>query len=133
MFLVVLALVAAACQSSDGDDAPGAIACNVFHRDTPGQQFARGEVSVDVDRPGAEARVEAGRVTVRIVAGREQGTAGSLAVAVLDHDERELARGLYQFQDDVRDQFAGGHGFTGLVSWLDPATGAEVQYFCGRA
>jgi hypothetical protein len=31
----------------------------------------------------------------------------------------------------LRDQFIGGHGFTGLAYVFHPASGGEIQYFCG--
>jgi hypothetical protein len=39
---------------------------------------------------------------------------------------------LYQFipEAELRDQFAGGHGFTGLTYVHHPTSSAELQYFC---
>ena len=64
----------------------------------------------------------------------DAGEGQSLSIVVSDSDTgAELARGLYQFdrQAGVRDQFIGGHGFTGLAYVFHPASGSEIQYFCG--
>ena len=43
-----------------------------------------------------------------------------------------LASQLYQFSQDSgpQNQFAGGHGFTGLHYTYHPTSGAELQYWC---
>jgi hypothetical protein len=44
----------------------------------------------------------------------------------------QVASTLYQFSasQPPRNQFAGGHGFTGLVYAFHPTTRAELQYWC---
>jgi len=44
----------------------------------------------------------------------------------------EITKHLYQFdgQNQPRNQFIGGHGFTGLTYVFHPASSAELQYFC---
>lgn len=46
--------------------------------------------------------------------------------------QKVLAVQLYQLPADEGpvDQFVGGHGFTGLNYVYDPASGAELQYWC---
>lgn len=45
---------------------------------------------------------------------------------------REITRTLYQLDrsEAPKNNFGGGHGFTGLVYVNDPASPAELQYFC---
>jgi hypothetical protein len=126
--LAALAL-AAGCGGEDGGRAaPAAVVCEVHGRETAGAQLRGGPVTLRL--PADEEVIERGGVSVRLLASTERGTAGAIVVAVLDGEGRERARGLYQLGEQVEDQFAGGHGFTGLVAWSDPETGAEIQFFC---
>jgi hypothetical protein len=100
----------------------------VYVRDAQGERRRHEQVTLRFPRD--EAVVEREDGTVRLLTATEEGTAGSLAVIVLNGRGDELARGLYQVSDTLADQFGGGHGFTGLVIWRDPATGAEVQFYC---
>jgi hypothetical protein len=57
----------------------------------------------------------------------------SLVVSVIATDmERQVTQQLYQFLPDEgpHNQFAGGHGFTGLAYLYHPLSAAELQYFC---
>ena len=61
------------------------------------------------------------------------GEGQSLSIVVSNSTTgAELTRGLYQLDPQIglRDQFIGGHGFTGLAYVYHPASGSEVQYFC---
>ncbi len=55
---------------------------------------------------------------------------GDLAIEVADSLGRPVSRQLYQIWEGPTENFGGDTGFTGLVYVNDPATGAEVQYFC---
>jgi hypothetical protein len=57
----------------------------------------------------------------------------ALSIAILDRESGdEIFRQLYQFdpQNPVKNQFIGGHGFTGLNYVFQPGSSAEIQYFC---
>jgi hypothetical protein len=127
--LLLLASVTTACS---GDPAhTNVIDCHVFYREAAGERRQSKQVSVGV---GARSEKVArfGRVSVHVISGKEEGTSGSLVVAVREARQRELARGHYQFADELRNQFTGRHGFTGLVIWGEPTTGEEVQFYCNR-
>lgn len=129
MTLLLLASIASSCSS---DLAPAnVIDCHVFYREAAGERRQSRQVSVGVGSR-SETVIRAGRFTVHVISSKEEGTSGALVVAVRDARQRELARGLYQFAGELRNQFAGRHGFTGLVVWAAPATGEEVQFYCNR-
>jgi hypothetical protein len=130
-FGVVSILVALLAACTNGGSDARSLTCNIYGRDTPGQRL-RGE-RVTLNFPRDRAVLKHGSATVHLTTLTEEGTAGSLVVAIVDEAKRELARGHYQLKEEVRDQFGGGHGFTGLVIWRNPATGAEIQYYCGAA
>ena len=69
-----------------------------------------------------------------LAAGPFEGPARSIQVFPTGSSD-PLARTLYQLPrtQPLRDQFIGGHGFTGLVFVQDPTSGAEIQYFCSLA
>jgi hypothetical protein len=123
--LSLLVVLASSCGGAGG--AAQSVACDVFGRGATGENL-RGE-QVTLELPRDEAVIDRPEATVKLTTLTEEGTNGSLVVAILD-GQREMARGHYQFGDETRNQFRGGHGFTGLVTWRDPATGAEIQYFC---
>ena len=129
MAMLLLALVTSSCSG----DVPAAnvIDCHVSYREAEGEGLQSRDVSVGVGSR-SETAIRLRRVTVHVISLREEGTSGSLVVAVRDARQRELARGHYQFGDEVRNQFTGQHGFTGLVIWRAPETGEEVQFYCDR-
>ena len=63
---------------------------------------------------------------LRRMSGEEEGR--SLSIRVTDGD-RVVTSDLYQLGKSLRDQFAGGHGFTGLRDAYG-ADGSEVQWWC---
>ena len=129
MALLLLASVTSAC-SGDLADA-NVIDCHVSYREAAGERRQSRQVSVGVGAR-SEKVIRFGRVTVHVISSEEEGSSGSLVVAVRDARQRELARGHYQFADELRNQFTGRHGFTGLVIWGEPTTGEEVQFYCNR-
>lgn len=126
MALSLLVVLASSCGGA-GEAAESAT-CDVYGREEQGENL-RGE-QVTLEFPRDEAVLERDAATVRLTTLTEEGTNGSLVVAIVDEQERELARGHYQLGDETRNQFRGDHGFTGLVTWRDPATGAEIQFYC---
>lgn len=50
-------------------------------------------------------------------------------------DDEVIVTQLFQLPQDATpaNQFAGGHGFTGLTYAYDPTSGAELQYWCEAA
>ena len=126
---LLLASVASACSGGPAD--ANVIDCHVFYREAAGERRQSRQVSVGVGAR-SEKVIRFGRVTVHVISSEEEGSSGSLVVAVRDARQRELARGHYQFADELRNQFTGRHGFTGLVIWGEPTTGEEVQFYCNR-
>ena len=54
-----------------------------------------------------------------------------LAIDVLDlKTDKAICRHVYQFGKDVKNQFVGDHGFSGLIHVFHPQSGAELQFFC---
>ena len=60
-----------------------------------------------------------------------EGRALSIVVVNIETDA-EIIRQLYQFdsQNPVKNQFMGGHGFTGLNYVFKPKATDEIQYYC---
>jgi len=63
--------------------------------------------------------------------GRQTEEGGSFNISAIV-DDKPLASWLYQFDpaDPPRDQFWGGHGFTGLVYLTHPTEGGDYQFYC---
>ena len=133
----------AACSSTagqgDADKAgtiPEDITCEVFYRPAPGASFDESTLTLSTagDQSANKASAEFDDMRVETTFISDVGEGQSLSIAVTDLTTgAELTRGLYQFdsQAGLRDQFVGGHGFTGLAYVFHPNGDSEIQYFCG--
>lgn len=130
ILVAAVATTLAGCGSGDGTEVklPERISCRVSVQPPVGRRVER---TVAVTRArGVDFRV-AGQKFRAALFSEGAAAAESLSfVIALEDGGHDLASGLYQFGPDTQNQFAGGHGFTGLVRWVDPESGAEVQYFC---
>ena len=141
-------LLLAACGGGDNGDAdttqpvsPPDLTCHVAYRPAVTQPIQQ---ELDIDLPAdPDAGITApqrhlafDRLTLDATydAGPFEGPALSIQVFPTGSAD-PLARTLYQLPrtQPLRDQFLGGHGFTGLVFVQDPTSGAEIQYFCSLA
>ncbi|MGE3962059.1 MAG: hypothetical protein AB7F65_10290 [Dehalococcoidia bacterium] len=135
---LALAALLVACDSDGSDDAAGdvdasAIVCSAAYR------VSQQEPLTEVDTlrfEDADAEQSLPYIYLELHGafsdGREDGER-SLRVWVTRTAEPEpLVTHLYQLPEDgwPRDQFVGGHGFTGLNYAYDPVSGAELQYWC---
>jgi hypothetical protein len=112
-----------------------AIECTVFYRPAPtaaGQAQSQERI-VSLAQSGDQKTVAMGNLEWRAQTTEDSFEGRSLVISIQNLDtERQLAQQLYQFLpgEGPRNQFAGGHGFTGLTYIYAPASTAELQYFC---
>ena len=111
--------------------AEAVIACEVYYRAAAGGALEPGSdliFSGENEEQSApfDDLLFSGRYTV------DAGEGRAFAIAVSDAATgAEIARSLYQLSPDgLRNQFIGGHGFSGLVYVFHPSSAAEMQYFC---
>lgn len=133
--LVVLVACGSPAAEDSGDQAgtiPDTITCQLFYRPSPGVPFE--ESGLTLSTTGDQQSLTFDDMAFAATLLSDVGEGQSLSILVSGSDTgAELARGLYQFdpQAGLRDQFIGGHGFTGLAYVYHPLSGSEVQYFCG--
>ena len=133
--LVVLVACSSPAVEDSSDQAgtiPDTITCEIFYRPSPGAPFE--ESGLTLSTAGDQQSLTFDDMAFSATSLSDVGEGQSLSILVTGSDaEEELARGLYQFdpQAGLRDQFIGGHGFTGLAYVFNRASGSEVQYFCG--
>ena len=132
--LVSLAACGLAADESNGGPAgtiPDNVSCEVFYRPTAGAPFEESTLSLATDGDQGASDFDDIRFQATLLS--DVGEGKSLSIAVTDLAAgAELTRQLYQFDlvQGLRDQFIGGHGFTGLVYVFHPTSGSELQYFC---
>lgn len=107
------------------------ITCEVYYRSAAGSPLEPAPALVfdgvnDEQSALFDTLLFTGRYSV------DAGEGRAFSVAVSDPtNSAEITRTLYQLSPDgLRDQFVGGHGFTGLVYVFDPLSEAEMQYYC---
>jgi len=136
--LVVALLMLTACGSPAGEAGnqpgtiPDSVSCEVFYRPSPGASF-EGSI-LTLSTAGDQETLAFEDMTFAATFLSDAGEGQSLSIVVSDSvTGSELTRGLYQFdpQSGLRDQFVGGHGFTGLAYVYHPTSDGEIQYFCG--
>ncbi len=148
LIVVVVALVVSRAGSdhrSDRDANPGdgstapiadTVTCSAWHR--PNDRVAPtadGELVVDMNIAGQDQTqsLEAGDFRLATTFTWDEAFSGegrSLSVSVSELSGPPIVSHLYQIWSGPIDQFAGDHGFTGLVYVTSPTTGAELQYLC---
>lgn len=138
LFSLSLLISLAACKPAEPESestaiplAEAEITCEVYYRAAAGGALEAGpELVFSGENEEQSAPFDdllfIGRYTV------DAGEGRAFAVAVSDAASgTEIARSLYQLSPDgLRNQFIGGHGFTGLVYIFHPSAAAEMQYFC---
>jgi hypothetical protein len=136
--LVFAALILTACDAPAGENGgqagsiPDLVVCEVFYRPAAGASFD--DEVLTLSTAGDQGTLAFDDMAFGATFLSDAGEGQSLSIVVTDSASgNELARGLYQFdpQAGLRDQFIGGHGFTGLTYVYHPASDSEVQYFCG--
>lgn len=109
------------------------LVCGAFFRTNP---RAPAEPLGEIRLSGAADRsVRAGPFRFRAVYYEDRYESSSLSTYVYSNATgRQIEHSLFQFGSPRRlvNQFAGGHGFTGLRYVSDPGSAAELQYFCSR-
>jgi len=136
--LVTLVACSTPAEEGGGDQAgsiPDNITCEVFYRPAAGASFDESTLTLSTagDQSANRASAEFDDMRFEATFLSDAGEGKSLSVAVTDPSTgAELTRGLYQFDSGagLRDQFVGGHGFTGLAYVFHPGSGSEIQYFC---
>jgi hypothetical protein len=109
--------------------------CTVFYRPatTAEGQAQSEETTVSLVQHGDDEIITFGDLELQARYSDDAVEGRSLVISVTAQDtERILVQQLYQFipEAELRDQFAGGHGFTGLTYVHHPTSSAELQYFC---
>jgi hypothetical protein len=123
--LPLLVLVLGACGGGAGSEAAG-LRCSVAHREST-SQAVEGQQEHRLG-PGESADVAFGDLRWTARHDDDPGEGPALLVQVEERGE-PLATALFQLGRRVRDQFRGGHGFTGL-QYAYGASGAELQWWC---
>jgi hypothetical protein len=111
---------------------PAFITCEVYYRPAPSASLDGSTFSLST--AGDQETLSFETMTFAATTISDAGEGQSLSIVVTETTSgAELTRGLYQFDPvgGLRDQFIGGHGFTGLAYVFHPASGGEIQYFCG--
>jgi hypothetical protein len=130
--LVALALVAG-CGSGTAQP-PASITCHTQYRPDAGDLAGASEQSLTVDRVDDVAsrvqRLEFDTLTLEVAYQGSAPEGNNVTVVVATPDGEPLVRDLYQFADggELRREFAGGHGFTGLQYVFHEA--ASLQVWC---
>lgn len=140
LLAILITLVACGTPAEENEDQAGTIpetiVCEVFYRPSLGAPFDESSLTLSTapEQAANTASAEFDDMGVGATFLSDVGEGKSLSITVTDLTTgAELTRGLYQFdpQAGLRDQFIGGHGFTGLAYVFHPASGSEMQYFCG--
>lgn len=121
------------CRLPGGDQPiePITVTCHVFYRASPAVPLEPGS-TLTLDQHGDRQVAQFDTLEFIVQYYDDQFEGRSLVITVNAADSGQpVARQLYQMdrQQGVRNQFVGGHGFTGLV-YVYHTTEAEMQYFC---
>jgi hypothetical protein len=134
--LIIIIAFAGCSTSNITAQAPSSVSstivCEVFYRSTPGQSLQSAPLISFSEGSDAETLTFDTMVFEAHFQDDEyEGRALSIAITDLDTGS-DVTRQLYQFdrQNPVKNQFVGGHGFTGLNYIFQKDTSAEMQFFC---
>ena len=117
--------------SSEKASVPDQVDCHIFYRASMGMAFSESTLELT---PSVSSEVTAGENFT--VAGRylqDPGEGPAVTLTVVDASSgTEIVRHLYQIDREhgLRNQFIGGHGFTGLAYVFEPGSTGELQYYC---
>jgi hypothetical protein len=129
---LLLAAVVTACGAASA--APASITCHTQYRPDAETLTGAREPSVTVERADDLAQqpetVEFETLTLQVTFQGDAPEGRNVSVVVSTPDGQPLVRDLYQFTDgsELRREFAGGHGFTGLQYVFHE--GASLQVWC---
>lgn len=131
---IALILGGVGCNPSDENQQtePITVTCHVFYRESqavpPGPESTL-MLSQHGDRQVAQ--FDTLEFSARYFDDQIEGRSLIIDVNAVDSGQ-QVARQLFQMdrQQGTRNQFVGGHGFTGLGYVYHPTTEAELQYFC---
>jgi hypothetical protein len=116
--------------------ADGSIHCTYAYRATNVANEAPAPFAPELEErslevgPGQAASETLGQLTLsaRYAAAEFEGNSFSLTASA---GEAQVLSALFQFGRSLpQNQFAGGHGFTGLLYFTHPAAGGDYQAFC---
>ena len=135
LFILFVILIFSCSPFEPGESTTGGktIACEFFYRSSGGSSFEPAlEITFQQGTEQKEHQFESMAFHARFQDDQFEGRALSIAVTNLETGA-EISRQLYQFdpQSPTKNQFIGGHGFTGLQYVFHPDSDAEMQYFCG--
>jgi len=132
LLIVLVALAGCSTAAGQAGSIPDTISCEVYYRPAPGAALDGSTLSLST--AGDQETLTFEDMTFAATTVADIGEGQSLSIVVTEATTgAELTRGLYQFDPEggLSDQFIGGHGFTGLAYVFHPASGGEIQYFCG--
>jgi hypothetical protein len=102
---------------------------NVASEGTPPSALELEERALDVG-PGEAASETLGQLTLSARYGADPFEGNSFSLTVSSAEAQVLSV-LFQFGSGLpQNQFAGGHGFTGLLYFTHPTAGGDYQAFC---
>ena len=110
---------------------PVTIVCHLFYRDSPAvPPGPESTLTLTPPTDRQSARFETLEFSAQYQDDPFEGRSLFIAVTAVDSNQ-QLTGQLYQMdrQQGTRNQFQGGHGFTGLAYVYHPSS-AELQYFC---
>jgi hypothetical protein len=116
----------------EGNAIEGSISCNVFYRAASGEALSEAPtMTLSMDGDLEFIQFDNMEFRVQFMADQFEGQSLSISITNLD-DNKELNRYLYQLDQSkgLKNQFIGGHGFTGLNYIFHPNGEAEMQFFC---
>ena len=136
-WIIVLVILASSCSSSstpvaDGEPIEGNIDCHVFYRAASGEALSEAP-TMTLSMDGDLEFVQFENMEFRVQTFADQFEGQSLSIAITDLDSRaEINRYLYQLDQSkgLKNQFIGGHGFTGLNYIFHSNGESEMQFFC---
>jgi hypothetical protein len=136
-WVLVLIILASSCSSSStpgnaGGTIEGSINCHAFYRATSGEALTEAPtIALSMDGDLEFVKFESMEFRAQFLADQFEGQSLSISISNLD-DNTELNRYLYQLDQSkgLKNQFIGGHGFTGLNYIFHPDGEAEMQFFC---
>jgi hypothetical protein len=130
--VLALAVVGTGC-TADGDERASVIVCSTAYRVSAAEPLT--EVDTlrleDADSVQSMPYIYL-ELHAQYTDGRRDGERALRLWVTRTAEAGEIVAQLFQLPDDAgpRDQFVGGHGFTGLTYAYDPVSGAELQYWC---
>lgn len=136
-WILVLLLLATSCSSistpvDEGTAIEGSINCHAFYRAASGEALSEAPtMTLSMDGDLEFIQFDNMEFRVQFFADQFEGQSLSISITNLDNNS-ELGRYLYQLDQSkgLKNQFIGGHGFTGLNYIYHPNGEAEMQFFC---